>query len=203
MGFKKQIHAIENEIYKSEVWNDSSEWLWIRNSGNNHKGFIGERITDLWAEYSNALVEPRISPEHDRIINCLKHEIKLGTLANDLKFKFGHIRMSYDWDILTLIGVFPHNIRMWQVPKANVEELFYSGHMIPYKKGREGFDDIITFDAHEIPNSIAMHEIFLPIKQIAGQEDKDLFHEYWRLPSANHQAPMTIPFDSTLTHRCA
>lgn len=159
MSLKKRIHSIESELFKSEVWDDSSEWLWIRKSGNNHKGFIGERITDLWAEYANVLVEPRVSPEHDRIINYLKHEIKLGTLTNDLKFKFGHIKMSYDWNILTLIGVWPHDIKMWQVPKANVEELFYSGHMIPYKKGRE--DDILTFNAHKIPDSIAMHEIFL------------------------------------------
>lgn len=201
MSLKKRIHSIESELCKSEVWDDSSEWLWIRKSDNNHKGFIGERITDLWAEYANVLVEPRVSPEHDRIINYLKHEIKLGTLTNDLKFKFGHIKMSYDWNILTLIGVWPHDIKMWQVPKANVEELFYSGHMIPYKKGRE--DDILTFDAHKIPDSIAMHEIFLPINQIVDQEGIDLFHEHWRLPSTNHQAPMIIPFDLTLNHKCA
>lgn len=56
-----------------------------------------------------------------------------------------------------------------------------------------------TIDFHNpyFEQNISYEKLYYLISNEIDQEGKDLFHEHWQLPLANHQAPMIIPFDLT------
>lgn len=103
-------------------------WGWVRRKASNTKGAIGEGLFDIIADTS-----PRTSTKHDRVVKDIRHEIKLSCVGNSGKLKWIHMKLHDDWEMLTLIGLypqsgkFPNYMRLWCATKDEVQKLFESG----------------------------------------------------------------------------
>ena len=99
-------------------WADSP-FLWIRRLPPHPKGKAGELIAENWLTEHGFTVTPPKSSQYDRTVNGHPVEVKLSTLWDKGVFAFQQLR-NQDYEHAFLIGISPHDIRIWFVPKETL-----------------------------------------------------------------------------------
>ena len=86
------------------------------------KRFGEKDMESIAREFFN--LEKRVESGHDHTKNGKKIEQKSSRYgANGASFKWQHIEMKHQWDILLLCGLDFHSIKFWTVNRKNVESL--------------------------------------------------------------------------------
>jgi len=165
----QQIEQLKKEeTNRSSIWRPDAQFKWIRDLSSNAKGRVGEKLFSIISKEMGKKIENRKDTTHDLLVDGEKHEIKLATLNENRLFKWGHIRTGYDYEILTLIGVYPNNLRIWNLSKFTVHELSDKKVLIPFKVKSKNKSDIhlqedkyLPVKADDIPSWMNPYELAL------------------------------------------
>lgn len=113
---------------------DGSPFAWIRQHNPKTVGAIGEQMISGWFESNGSVVLPRASSSHDRIVDGKKIEMKFSTMWTNGCYRFSQIR-DQDYDALACMGVSPHAMHCWVLPKSVVVEAISKKWILPQHGG--------------------------------------------------------------------
>lgn len=137
--------------HRVSKWKATSTYKWIRNLSCNDKGKVGEQISRFIYEDRGHTVIGRTDTRHDFNVDGERHEVKLGTPNENGMLKWGHIRTEYEYAYLTLISVYPDQIKMWRVPKAAVRVLAKRNIIMPFKAKPTTASDVHLAEDRYLP----------------------------------------------------
>lgn len=100
----------------ADPWVDSP-FRWIRTLAPRTKGKVGERISAGLVEARGVVVTKSTSSDADRVFNGVPIEIKTSTLWDTGTYRFQQIRPDQEWDVLWCLGLSPHAVHCWAIPK--------------------------------------------------------------------------------------
>jgi hypothetical protein len=106
---------------------DGSPFKWIYILPESSKGPLLEKIFRYFLTAIGFNVENRTDSEHDMIVNGMRVELKSAFASgriNGDRLLWAHIKQNYD--VLILLGIFPHKILMWVF---DVDDFFNSGEL--------------------------------------------------------------------------
>ena len=111
-----------SEDYKGNniSW-QGSPFFWIKSQPSRTRGKIGEALVEGFFREKGFKVAKSPGTESDRIIGCLKAEIKFSTLWRGGFYKFQQLR-EQDYDIVICLGVSPFDAHCWTIPKLVIWE---------------------------------------------------------------------------------
>ncbi|WP_156890699.1 hypothetical protein [Meiothermus rufus] len=117
----------------SDMWS-GSPFAWIRSKPSRQVGKIGERLVEQWLTVKGFSVRPSMNSSFDRFVGNVKLEIKFSTLWEGGFYKFQQLR-NQDYDAVFCLGVSPHEVHGWVIPKSIAWEKSDGQH-----KGKEALD---------------------------------------------------------------
>jgi len=88
-------------------------------------GTKGEQVVN----YIFPDLQSRADPGHDRRLGLVKFEIKTSALWNMKDFKWQHIAMGHEWDVLLFVGIDIHAVRFWVLSKEDAKTLVEEGRI--------------------------------------------------------------------------
>lgn len=109
--------AIRPEIKQPPNPYAGSRFQWMRPKAPATKGLIARRIVRLWAERAGLEIADRLNSEHDFLINGSKIVVKLSMLWSGTSIRFQQLK-DQDYEYVCLLGLEPHAVRLWVVPKG-------------------------------------------------------------------------------------
>jgi len=94
-----------------------SPWGWYVELPSTTRGAAGEKLAAELLVAAGFTVEPRVSVGHDLVVNGAKIEVKTSSLWSGCRYYgFSQLR-DQDYDLLFLLGISPHMLHAWAVPK--------------------------------------------------------------------------------------
>ena len=112
------LNDLENKYpIKKTIFSDHKN-EWIKLQSNVKKGKIGE---DIIINYLNANKSGLY--EYDVTTDTKRIEVKLSCLNESGYFKWLNIRICDDYTHIALVGVMPEEIRLYLIPKDEMEHL--------------------------------------------------------------------------------
>lgn len=110
---------LANDLKKNypakEMW-VGSPFEWIQTLHSKQIGTVGEILVSNWCIERGFEVKRALNSDADRIINGHRVEIKYSSLWGNKTYTFQQLR-NQDYDYYFWIGVSPHNIHAWFIPK--------------------------------------------------------------------------------------
>lgn len=138
-------HLSSEYAQRLEPWADSP-FAWILTLPSRTRGAVGEKIVTEWLIDNGCKVTRPPHSGCDRIVNGLNMEIKFSTLWEGGQYVFQQLR-DQDYAYVFCLGISPHDVSAWLVPKAVAWE-----HAIPQHGGKEGKDTKwLSFQANQVP----------------------------------------------------
>jgi hypothetical protein len=130
-------------------WN-ASPFAWILTLPSATRGKVGRDLVAAWA-YAAGFDVQRVSEDRQLyvVINGHKVQVKLSTLWKTGIYRFQQIR-DRDYDYCLLIGLSPHDVHAWLVPKSALDE-YVIGHLGQHT----GADSNETYWLDAGPNAVA------------------------------------------------
>jgi hypothetical protein len=133
--FARLSSAAQSQVHDEAAarWT-GSPFEWIRAEPSRRKGSIGELLFREWAEAVGFTVTSPTNTGHDTRLNDLPVEVKLSLLWATGAFVFQQLR-DQDYAVICLLGLEPHAVSLWSVPKEIAWE-----HATPQHGGASGQD---------------------------------------------------------------
>ena len=97
----------------NENWGKCPVFHSYHKLSNKHKGSNGEYVVERLMKRLGHTVEPPTNTGHDRIVNCIKTEIKFSLAVSEKdrivkdKFIINHVSKDKDWSRLLFCGINP------------------------------------------------------------------------------------------------
>jgi len=109
---------LEAETVRSgaDPWADSP-FRWIRALAPRTKGKVGEQMSAQLVTARGVVVTDAATSDADRVFDKVPVEIKTSTLWDTGTYRFQQIRPAQAWDVLWCLGLSPHAVHCWAIPK--------------------------------------------------------------------------------------
>ena len=145
-SFIKVTNGLSSEYAERLApWADSP-FAWILTLPSRTRGAVGEKIVAHWLGANGCIVTRPPHSGCDRIVNGINFEIKFSTLWEGGQYVFQQLR-DQDYASVFCLGISPHNVHAWIVPKSVAWD-----HAIPQHGGKEGKDTRwLSFQAGSAP----------------------------------------------------
>lgn len=129
-GDIREIISIAENL-SSEYSSRNLDWVgspfaWIKKLSSSTRGKVGEQLIERWCTSQNFDVRSSPDSEADRIISGVRVEIKMSTLWQTGIYKFQQLR-NQDYDIVICLGLSPHDVHCWVLPKDVILEQWRLG----------------------------------------------------------------------------
>lgn len=131
--------ALENHYEGDEDWS-MSPFRWLLSLPPGTKGKVGRILVEEWAKEAGLESYPVTEDnQHYLMINGFRVQVKTSRLWKTGIYKFQQIR-DRDYDFCLFLGVSPHDLHMWLVPKDVIDV-----HVIGQLGQHTGADSSETF----------------------------------------------------------
>lgn len=157
---------------KRSPWSNGGQWQFLRQFPKKNLGEFGELMAHVVFSHKGMDIGDPTSVDFDwRVEGPLEklvgtHEIKLSVLNDDWHFKWLHVHLAHDYDLLTLIGVYPDDIRMWCLTRFAVNKLVEHRFIKPLRNKRvEADDNYMSLDSTRLPRWLNPYEVPLDLKE--------------------------------------
>lgn len=139
----REIISIADDL-RSSYKNYDLDWTespfgWIKALPSRTVGKVGEQFIERWCTKQNFNVRSSPDSEADRVISGLRVEIKFSTLWKTGIYKFQQLR-NQAYDVVICLGISPHDIHCWVLPKKVILEQWESGGIQSQHTGSQGTD---------------------------------------------------------------
>ena len=136
-GFEKIVGI--TEILRDQYECDNFDWVeskfeWFRNFPIGTKGKIGEKIIKQLFESYDYDVSFLPGPDADLLIANLRIEVKMSMLGKSGTHTFNQFR-DRNYDVAICLGLSPHDVHCWVLPKELIMEKWASGDLKPQHAG--------------------------------------------------------------------
>ena len=116
----KALEKIETDYPQDESWDDSP-YKWVLGKASATKGAIARELVKYWASMSGKVLENHgVDSQPFLISKGVVYQVKFSTMWNTGKYKFQQFRKG-PYDHVILLGLEPHDMHIWVVPKHVVE----------------------------------------------------------------------------------
>ncbi|MGP5165653.1 hypothetical protein [Arthrobacter rhombi] len=124
---KKSLKDMENDYLTDEIWADSP-YKWVIEKSSGTKGAIARRLVKQWATLSGRILESH-AVNNQRFLRSENtiYQVKSSTMWNTGKYRFQQFRKG-PYDHAILIGIAPHDMHIWVVPKIVIDTHIVGSH---------------------------------------------------------------------------
>lgn len=143
--------AVQLAAQSATAW-ENSPHRWLLDLPSRRRGKAGELIVEGWLTSLGFDVTRSNHSGADRTVNGQPVEVKMSTRWESGQFVWQQIR-DQDYTHIILLGVEPHQVRLWVVPKAIIV-----AHARPQHTGAQGVDTLwLSIDADHPPEWMTPH----------------------------------------------